>query len=57
MPVPCDLRELLADLGGVEPNRDDGLGAEQTSVVDHPVDRVAPAVLEQLRVLRDLASA
>src|SRR2546430_2041621 len=54
--VGHDLGEALADLRGVEPHPDDGVAAEQPRVLDHPVHRVPPAVLEQLRVLGDLAA-
>src|SRR4051795_1417622 len=47
-PVGEDLGQPLADLGGVEADRDDRVRAEQPRVGDHPVQRVAAAVLEQL---------
>src|SRR5258708_5993326 len=55
--VGHDLRQLLADLGRVEAHGDDRVRAEQPRVLDHPVDGVTAAVLEQPGVLRDLALA
>ena len=54
--VGHDLGELLADLRGVEAHGDDRVGPHQPGVVDHPVDRMAPRVLQQLGVLGDLAA-
>jgi len=51
------LGELLAYVGGVEPHRDDRGRAQQPRILDHPVDRVPPAVLQQLGVLGHLALA
>ena len=55
--VGHDLGELLAHLRGVEPHRDDRVRAQQPRVLDHAVDRVPAAVLEQLGVLGHLALA
>ena len=56
-PVGHHLGELLGYAGAVEPRRDDRVCARQPRVLDHPVDHVLPAVLEQLSVLSHLALA
>jgi hypothetical protein len=56
-PVGHHLGELLGHAGGAEPRRDDRVCAKQPRVLDHPVDRVLLAVLEQLSVLSHLALA
>src|SRR6476620_9727290 len=54
--VGHDLGHGLADLGRVEPERDDRVRAHECRVLDHPVECLAPGVLEQLGVLVDLAA-
>src|SRR5512146_865320 len=54
-PVGHDLRHRRRHLAAVEAHRDDGVRAHERRVLDHPVDRLAAGVLEELGVLVDLA--
>src|SRR6266511_4384996 len=54
--VGDDLGEALADLRGVEPHPHDRVRSQQARVLDHAVHCMAAAVLEQFRVLADLAA-
>src|SRR6266550_812401 len=52
--VGDDLGHVAGHLAAVEAHRDDRVGAHQRGVLDEPVQRLAPRVLEQLGVLVDL---
>src|ERR1035438_1818484 len=54
--VGDDLGQRLADLRGVEPHGDDGIGPLDPGVLDHPVEGLGAAVLDQLGVLLHLAA-
>ena len=56
-PVGDDLAHRARQLGAVEAHREDGVRAEQRRVLDEPVEGLAAGVLEQARVLVDLAAA
>src|SRR3954470_14824043 len=56
-PVGDDLAHGAGQLGAVEAHRQDRVRAEQRAVRDKPVERLAAGVLEQARVLVDLAAA
>src|SRR5512135_2706421 len=53
-PVGHDLGHRRRHLAAVEAHRDDRIGAHERRVLDHPVDRLAAGVLEELGVLVDL---
>ena len=55
--VRHDLRHRPGQLGAVEAHRDHRVPAHQRGVLDEPVERLAAGVLEERRVLLDLAAA
>src|SRR5712671_4313667 len=54
--VGDDLRHRAGQLGAVEAHRDDRVGAHQGRVLDQPIEGLPAGVLEQRRVLLDLAA-
>src|SRR5437588_9550565 len=55
--ISHDLGHCLAHLRGIEAHHHDRIGAHGSSVLDHPVDRVAAGILDEACVLDDLATA
>src|SRR6266446_10132872 len=55
-PIRDDFRHRLTKLRGVEAHHDDRIGAHGARVLDHAVNRVAACVLDEARVLDDLAA-
>src|SRR5215831_8811993 len=55
-PVRADLRPVAAHVGGVEPHRDDGVGALALGLLDHSFDHLLATVREGLRHALQLAA-